>query len=99
MGYRFQFVTLAGFHALNASMFELAHGYAEEGMTAYVRLQEREMALEADGYTATRHQQEVGTGYFDLVASVIAGGRASTTALDGSTERAQFSPDAGSGSV
>ncbi len=73
MGYRFQFVTLAGFHALNASMFELAHGYAEEGMTAYVRLQEREMALEADGYTATRHQQEVGTGYFDLVASVIAG--------------------------
>jgi isocitrate lyase len=90
MGYRFQFVTLAGFHALNASMFELAHGYAEEGMTAYVRLQEREMALEADGYTATRHQQEVGTGYFDLVAGVIAGGRASTTALDGSTERSQF---------
>ena len=75
MGYRFQFVTLAGFHALNASMFELAHGYAEEGMSAYVRLQEREMALEADGYTATRHQQEVGTGYFDLVADVIAGGR------------------------
>jgi isocitrate lyase len=90
MGYRFQFVTLAGFHALNASMFELAHGYAEEGMTAYVRLQEREMALGADGYTATRHQQEVGTGYFDLVASVIAGGRSATTALDGSTERAQF---------
>jgi isocitrate lyase len=90
MGYRFQFVTLAGFHALNASMFELAHGYAEEGMTAYVRLQEREMGLEADGYTATRHQQEVGTGYFDLVAQAIAGGAASTTALDGSTERAQF---------
>ena len=90
MGYRFQFVTLAGFHALNASMFELAHGYAEEGMSAYVRLQEREMALEADGYTATRHQQEVGTGYFDLVADVIAGGRSATTALDGSTERAQF---------
>jgi isocitrate lyase len=90
MGYRFQFVTLAGFHALNASMFELAHGYAEEGMTAYVRLQQREMALEADGYTATRHQQEVGTGYFDLVADVIAGGRASTMALEGSTERAQF---------
>jgi isocitrate lyase len=90
MGYRFQFVTLAGFHALNASMFELAHGYAEEGMTAYVRLQEQEKALEAQGYTATRHQQEVGTGYFDLVADVIAGGRASTTALDGSTERAQF---------
>jgi isocitrate lyase len=90
MGYRFQFVTLAGFHALNASMFDLAHGYAEEGMTAYVRLQQREMALEADGYTATRHQQEVGTGYFDLVADVITGGRASTRALEGSTERAQF---------
>jgi isocitrate lyase len=90
MGYRFQFVTLAGFHALNASMFELAHGYAEEGMTAYVRLQEREMALEADGYTATRHQQEVGTGYFDLVAQTIASGTASTTALEGSTEHQQF---------
>jgi isocitrate lyase len=90
MGYRFQFVTLAGFHALNASMFDLAHGYAEEGMSAYVRLQEREVALEADGYTATRHQREVGTGYFDLVADVISGGRSSTTALDGSTERAQF---------
>jgi len=90
MGYRFQFVTLAGFHALNASMFELAHGYAEEGMTAYVRLQQREMALEPDGYTATRHQQEVGTGYFDLVSQVISGGTSSTTALDGSTERAQF---------
>ena len=90
MGYRFQFVTLAGFHALNASMFELAHGYAEEGMTAYVHLQQREMALEADGYTATRHQQEVGTGYFDLVSRVISGGTSSTTALDGSTERAQF---------
>jgi isocitrate lyase len=90
MGYRFQFVTLAGFHALNASMFELAHGYAEEGMTAYVRLQQREMALEPDGYTATRHQQEVGTGYFDLVSRVISGGTSSTTALEGSTERAQF---------
>ncbi|MGH2672229.1 MAG: isocitrate lyase [Actinomycetota bacterium] len=90
MGYRFQFVTLAGFHTLNASMFELAHGYAEEGMSAYVRLQEQEIALEADGYTATRHQHEVGTGYFDLVADVISGGRTSTTALDGSTERAQF---------
>ena len=90
MGYRFQFVTLAGFHALNASMFELARGYAEEGMTAYVRLQQREMALERDGYTATRHQQEVGTGYFDLVSQVISGGASSTTALEGSTERAQF---------
>jgi len=90
MGYRFQFVTLAGFHALNASMFELAHGYAEEGMTAYVRLQQREMALEPDGYTATRHQQEVGTGYFDLVSRVISGGASSTTALAGSTEQQQF---------
>ena len=90
MGYRFQFVTLAGFHALNASMFGLAHGYADEGMTAYVRLQQREMALEPDGYTATRHQQEIGTGYFDLVSQVISGGTSSTTALDGSTERAQF---------
>jgi isocitrate lyase len=89
MGYRFQFVTLAGFHALNASMFELAHGYAEEGMTAYVRLQQREMALEPEGYTATRHQQEVGTGYFDLVSRAISGG-ASTLALDGSTEQKQF---------
>ena len=87
MGYRFQFVTLAGFHALNASMFELAHGYADEGMTAYVRLQQREMALEPDGYTATRHQQEVGTGYFDLVSRVISGGISSTTALEGSTEQ------------
>ncbi len=90
MGYRFQFVTLAGFHALHASMFELAHGYAEEGMTAYVRLQQREIELEPEGYTATRHQQEVGTGYFDLVSRAISGGTSSTTALDGSTERAQF---------
>jgi isocitrate lyase len=90
MGYRFQFVTLAGFHALNASMFELAHGYADEGMTAYVRLQQREMGLEPDGYTATRHQQEVGTGYFDLVSRVISGGTSSTTALEGSTEQQQF---------
>jgi isocitrate lyase len=90
MGYRFQFVTLAGFHALNASMFELARGYAEEGMTAYVRLQEHELALEADGYTATKHQREVGTGYFDLVSSIVSGGTSSTTALEGSTEHAQF---------
>jgi isocitrate lyase len=90
MGYRFQFVTLAGFHALNASMFELAHGFADEGMTAYVRLQQREMDLEPDGYTATRHQQEVGTGYFDLVSRVISGGISSTTALEGSTEQQQF---------
>jgi isocitrate lyase len=90
MGYKFQFVTLAGFHALNASMFELARGYAEEGMTAYVRLQEREFALEADGYSATRHQREVGAGYFDEVAQVISGGQSSTLALRGSTEEAQF---------
>jgi isocitrate lyase len=91
MGYRFQFVTLAGFHALNVSMFELARGYAEQGMPAYVRLQQREMALESEGYTATRHQQEVGAGYFDLVSTVVSRGSASTLALEGSTERAQFS--------
>ena len=90
MGYRFQFITLAGFHALNASMFELAKGYASEGMTAYVRLQEREFELEGDGYTATRHQAEVGTGYFDQVSQVISGGSSSTPALRGSTEEAQF---------
>jgi isocitrate lyase len=90
MGYRFQFVTLAGFHALNASMYELARGYAEEGMTAYVRLQEREFELEEQGYTATRHQREVGAGYFDQVAQVISGGTSSTLALKGSTEEAQF---------
>ena len=89
MGYRFQFIA-AGFHALNASMFELARGYAEEGMAAYVRLQEREFELEADGYTAVRHQREVGTGYFDAVSQVVSGGTSSTTALEGSTERAQF---------
>jgi len=90
LGYRFQFVTLAGFHALNLSMFELARGYADEGMTAYVRLQEREFELEEDGYTATRHQREVGAGYFDQVAQVISGGRSSTLALTGSTEEEQF---------
>jgi isocitrate lyase len=90
MGYRFQFITLAGFHALNESMFELARGYAEEGMPAYVRLQEREFELEADGYTATRHQREVGAGYFDLVAKAVSGGESSTLALKGSTEEAQF---------
>jgi isocitrate lyase len=90
MGYRFQFITLAGFHALNAAMFELASGYAEEGMPAYVRLQQREFELEELGYTATRHQREVGTGFFDAVAGVIAGGAASTLALHGSTEHEQF---------
>ncbi|GIU97730.1 MAG: isocitrate lyase [Actinomycetota bacterium] len=90
MGYKFQFVTLAGFHALNASMFELARGYAQEGMAAYVRLQQREFELEEEGYTATRHQAEVGTGYFDLVATTIGQGSSSTLALHGSTEEAQF---------
>jgi isocitrate lyase len=89
MGYRFQFITLAGFHALNESIFELAHGYAHEDMSAYVRLQEAEFGLEPLGYTATRHQREAGTGYFDLVTQAIAP-NAETTALAGSTEAAQF---------
>jgi isocitrate lyase len=89
MGYKFQFITLAGFHALNYSMFELARGYADEGMAAYVELQEREFAAEPSGYTATRHQREVGTGYFDLVASAITP-ESSTVALAGSTESEQF---------
>jgi isocitrate lyase len=91
MGYRYQFITLAGFHSLNASMFELARGYASAGMTAYVELQDREFAMEARGYTATRHQREVGAGYFDLVSQAVSGGSTSTLALDGSTEQAQFS--------
>jgi isocitrate lyase len=91
MGYAFQFITLAGFHALNHSMFDLATGYAAEGMPAYVRLQEREFAAEAAGYTATRHQREVGTGWFDLVSTVV-DPDSSTTALAGSTETAQFAP-------
>ncbi len=91
MGYKFQFITLAGFHSLNESMFELARGYAEEGMTAYVRLQEREFELESEGYTATRHQREVGAGYFDQVAQAVSGGESSTLALKGSTEEGQFS--------
>jgi isocitrate lyase len=90
MGYRFQFITLAGFHSLNAGMFELARGYADEGMPAYVRVQEREFELEEEGYTATRHQREVGAGYFDLVAQAVSGGESSTLALTGSTEEAQF---------
>ncbi|MEQ7125500.1 isocitrate lyase [Actinopolymorpha sp. B11F2] len=89
MGYAFQFITLAGFHALNQSMFDLARGYAESGMPAYVALQEREFAAEPDGYTATRHQREVGTGYFDLVSTAISPD-SSTTALTGSTEEEQF---------
>jgi len=90
MGYRFQFITLAGFHALNESMFELARGYSTEGMTAYVRLQEHEFELESEGYTATRHQREVGAGYFDVVAEAVSGGQSSTLALKGSTEEEQF---------
>ncbi len=90
MGYRFQFITLAGWHALNLSAFELARGYQESDMTAYVELQQREFSLEDDGYTATRHQREVGAGYFDDVATVISGGQASTLALVGSTEEDQF---------
>ncbi|HEX7733385.1 MAG TPA: isocitrate lyase [Ktedonobacteraceae bacterium] len=89
MGYKFQFVTLAGFHALNYSMFELALGYRDHGMAAYSKLQQAEFALEAQGYSATRHQREVGTGYFDEVAQVVAGGLSSTTALTGSTEAEQ----------
>jgi isocitrate lyase len=90
MGYKFQFVTLAGFHALNHSMFELASGYRDRGMAAYSELQQAEFASEADGYTATRHQREVGTGYFDRVATVITGGLSSTTAMAHSTETDQF---------
>jgi isocitrate lyase len=90
MGYKFQFVTLAGFHALNYSMFWLAHAYRRTGMAAYSELQEAEFESERDGYTATKHQREVGTGYFDEVAKVIAGGECSTAALDGSTEQEQF---------
>lgn len=90
MGYKFQFVTLAGFHALNYSMFDLARNYAKTGMSAYVNLQEKEFSDEAHGYTATKHQREVGTGYFDKIAMVISGGESSTTALSGSTEEEQF---------
>ncbi len=90
MGYKFQFVTLAGFHSLNYSMFELARGYKESGMAAYSQLQQAEFAAEVNGYTATRHQREVGTGYFDEVSLAISGGKSSTTALSGSTEEEQF---------
>ncbi|MBX0355144.1 isocitrate lyase [Bacillus toyonensis] len=89
-GYKFQFVTLAGFHSLNYGMFELARGYKDRGMAAYSELQQAEFAAEKHGYSATRHQREVGTGYFDEVAQVITGGTSSTTALKGSTEEAQF---------
>jgi isocitrate lyase len=90
MGYKFQFVTLAGFHAVNYSMFDLARGYRDRGMAAYAELQTAELAAEADGYTATRHQREVGTGYFDVVSEIISGGASSTQALKESTERQQF---------
>jgi isocitrate lyase len=90
MGYKFQFVTLAGFHSLNHAMFTLASGYRDRGMAAYSELQQAEFASEADGYTATRHQREVGTGYFDAVATALSGGQSSTVALKESTESAQF---------
>jgi isocitrate lyase len=90
LGYRFQFITLAGFHSLNLGMFELARGYRADAMSAYVRLQEREFELETAGYTATRHQREVGAGYFDQVLETVTGGAGSTQALRGSTEEAQF---------
>jgi len=90
LGYAFQFITLAGFHALNYSMFDMALGYRERGMAAYSEFQQQEFARESDGYTATKHQREVGTGYFDEVAQTIAGGLSSTTALTGSTEQEQF---------
>ena len=90
MGYKYQFVTLAGFHQLNHGMFELASGYRDRGMAAYSELQQAEFGSEAKGYTATRHQREVGTGYFDLIAQAVAGGASSTTALAGSTEADQF---------
>jgi len=95
MGYKFQFVTLAGFHALNLSMFELALGYKNRQMAAYAELQEREFDMEKFGYTATRHQREVGTGYFDLVSQTLSGGASSTLAMDGSTEAEQFTKNAG----
>src|SRR5947209_12566579 len=93
MGYKFQFVTLAGFHSLNHAMFELASGYRDRGMAAYSELQQAEFASEAAGYTATRHQREVGTGYFDVIASAVSGGNSSTVALKESTEAAQFRPE------
>jgi isocitrate lyase len=93
MGYKFQFITLAGFHSLNYSMFELAHGYAREHMSAFVELQQKEFAAAEKGFTAVKHQREVGTGYFDAITQVVTGGKASTTALHGSTEDEQFFDD------
>ncbi|HWC73466.1 MAG TPA: isocitrate lyase [Gemmatimonadales bacterium] len=97
MGYKFQFVTLSGFHALNHAMFTLAHDYRERGMAAYADLQSREFALERDGYEAVKHQEFVGVGYFDEITQIVSGGRSSTLALEGSTERAQFSPNGHNG--
>ena len=94
MGYKFQFVTLSAFHALNLSMFQLALDYKERGMAAYADLQSREFAAEHDGYRAVKHQEFVGVGYFDEVTQVIAGGKSSTTALEGSTETEQFAAGA-----
>ncbi|WP_337266141.1 isocitrate lyase [Oryzifoliimicrobium ureilyticus] len=94
MGYKFQFITLAGFHQLNFGMFELARGYKQRQMTAYAELQQAEFAAESQGYTATKHQREVGTGYFDAVSMAISGGLSSTTAMHGSTEHTQFRPAA-----
>ncbi|MGM0897829.1 MAG: isocitrate lyase [Bacillota bacterium] len=95
MGYKFQFVTLAGFHALNHSMFELAYDYKDNGMAAYSKLQQAEFASESKGYTATRHQREVGTSYFDEISQIVSGGTSSTTAMQGSTETEQFQPTKG----
>jgi isocitrate lyase len=99
MGYKFQFVTLAGFHALNYSMFQLARGYLSQGMTAYAEFQAQEFAAEKQGFRATTHQRFVGTGYFDEVATRIASGACSTTALTGSTEEEQFGTDGGHGTT
>jgi isocitrate lyase len=94
MGYKFQFITLAGFHSLNTAMFELALGYRDEGMKAYSKLQDREFELaQTDGYRAVKHQAFVGTGYFDRVQEIVMGGQSSTTALANSTETAQFTQD------
>ena len=90
MGYKFQFITLAGFHTLNYSMFKLAHGYRKKGMTAYSELQDAEFLAENIGYTAHRHQREVGAGWFDAISVAVKGGESSTTALSGSTEEEQF---------
>ena len=90
MGYKFQFITLAGFHAQNYAIFDLAKRYKKEGMSAYSELQKKEFSSEKEGYTATKHQREVGTSYFDAVSNTISGGESSTTAMKGSTEDEQF---------